>query len=105
MISTAMDLGLIQGFTDLVANVTGTVQADIRVTGSGADPHLLGFIDIRNGAFGVPLAGGSYTGLDTRVDLTPDGVHLKEFQILDEHAKLSHAPSVTTTSARVDRSN
>ena len=85
--STAIDLGLIQGFTDLVANVTGTVQADVRVTGSGADPHLLGFVDIRNGAFGVPLGGGSYTGLDTRVDLTPEGVHLKEFQILDEHGR------------------
>ncbi len=85
--STAIGLGLIQGFTDLVANVTGTVQADVRVTGSGADPHLLGFVDIRNGAFGVPLGGVSYTGLDTRVDLTAEGVHLKEFQILDEHGR------------------
>jgi len=85
--STAMNLAVIQGFTDLVANVTGTLQADVRVTGSGADPHVVGFVDIRNGAFGVPLGGVSYTGLDTRIDLTPDAVRLKEFQILDEHGE------------------
>jgi translocation and assembly module TamB len=67
--------------------VTGTLQADVRVTGSGADPHIVGFVDIRKGAFGVPLAGGSYTGLDTRIDLTPEAVRLQEFQILDEHGR------------------
>ncbi|MEO5896733.1 MAG: translocation/assembly module TamB domain-containing protein [Vicinamibacterales bacterium] len=85
--STAMNLAVVQGFTDLVANVTGTLQADVRVTGSGADPHVVGFVDIRKGAFGVPLAGGSYTGLDTRIDLAPDAVRLQEFQILDEHGR------------------
>jgi autotransporter translocation and assembly factor TamB len=83
--STAMDLGLVQGFTDRVANVAGTLQADVRVTGSGADPHFVGYIDIRNGAFGVPLGGVSYSGLNTRIDLTEDHVRLQEFQILDEH--------------------
>jgi autotransporter translocation and assembly factor TamB len=83
--STAINLGLIQGFTDLVTNVTGTLQADVRVTGSGDDPHLKGFIDIRNGSFGVPMAGGTYTGLDTRIELTEDVVKLQEFRILDAH--------------------
>jgi len=85
--STAMNLAVIQGFTDLVANVTGTLQADVRVTGSGADPHIVGFVDIRKGAFGVPLGGVSYTGLDTRIELSPDAVRLTEFQILDEHGE------------------
>src|SRR5687767_6985482 len=83
--STAMSLGLVQGLTDLVADVTGTVQADVRVTGSGDDPHVVGYIDIRNGAFGIPLGGVSYTGLNTRINLTEDVVRLQEFQILDEH--------------------
>ena len=83
--STAMNLALIQGFTDLVTNVTGTLQADVRVTGSGADPHVNGFIDIRGGAFGVPLGGVSFTGLDTRIELTEDLVRLQEFQLRDEH--------------------
>ena len=83
--STAINLGLVQGFTDVVANVTGTLQLDVKVTGSGADPHFNGFIDIRKGAFGVPLGGVSYTGLDTRIELTDDLLRLQEFLIHDEH--------------------
>lgn len=82
--STALGLGIIQGFTDQVANVTGTLEADVRVTGSGDDPHLQGHVDIRNGAFGVPAAGVSYTGLNTRIDLMPDVARIQSFQIIDE---------------------
>lgn len=85
--STALGLGVVQGFTDFVTNVTGTMEADVRVTGSGQDPHLEGHIDIRNGGFGVPLGGVSYTGLNTRIDLTPDKVTLQSFQILDENGE------------------
>ena len=85
--STAMNLAVIQGFTDLVTNVAGTLQADVRVTGSGADPHLNGFVDIRGGAFGVPMGGVSYTGLDTRIELTDDLVKLQEFQLRDDHGQ------------------
>lgn len=85
--SSALDLGVVQGFTDQIANVTGTLQMDVRVTGSGQDPHLDGFIDIRNGAFGVPAGGVSYTGLDTRIELDPDVVRLQQFTIRDEHGE------------------
>jgi autotransporter translocation and assembly factor TamB len=111
--STAMNLAVVQGFTDLVANVTGTLQADVRVTGSGADPHVIGFVDIRKGAFGVPLAGGSYTGLDTRIDLTPEAVRLQEFRILDEHGRALrvqgelgvHEKQVGAVNIRIDAEN
>ena len=83
--STALNLGVVQGFTDYVTNVTGTLQADVRVTGSGHDPHMEGFVDIKGGAFGVPLGGVSYSGLDTRIELEPDRVRLQKFTILDEH--------------------
>ena len=83
--STDLGLGLIQGFTTAVVNVAGTLQADVRVTGSGADPHLQGHIDARNGSFVVPAGGGAYTGLDTRIELEPDLVRIKEFQLRDEN--------------------
>ena len=85
--STDLGLGIVQGFTTLVTNVTGTMQADVRVTGSGQDPHLAGYIDIKNGAFGVPLGGVSYSGLHTRIDLTPDLVRIQKFQLTDEHGE------------------
>ena len=49
--SSLINLGILQGFTNQLTNVTGTVQADVRVTGSGEDPHLNGSVDIRDGAF------------------------------------------------------
>jgi autotransporter translocation and assembly factor TamB len=85
--SSQINLGLVQGLTDAVTDVTGTVQADVHVTGSGHDPHLSGFVNIQNGAFTVPVGGVSYTGLNTRIDLKPDSVELTKFTILDEHGK------------------
>ena len=85
--SNALQLGIIQGFTKEVTQVSGTLQADVRVTGSGHDPHLQGYIDIKNGAFGVPAGGVSYTGLDTRIELAEDVIRLQSFRILDEHGE------------------
>ena len=85
--STAINLGIIQGFTTQIADVQGTLQADVRITGSGQDPHLNGFIDIKNGGFGLPLGGVSYQGINTRIDLTPDVVKLTDFALTDAHGE------------------
>ena len=81
--SSQIDLGVVQGFTSYVTNVTGVLQANFKVTGSGYDPHLDGAIDIKGGAFSAPRLGTSYTGLDTRIDLKPDEVTIGQFRILD----------------------
>jgi autotransporter translocation and assembly factor TamB len=111
--STALGLGMVQGFTNQIANVSGTVEADVRVTGSGDDPHVQGHVDIRNGAFGVPLGGVSYSGLNTRIELTPDTVKLQSFQILDEHGEALnisgelavHEKAVGAVNIRLDSDN
>jgi autotransporter translocation and assembly factor TamB len=81
--SSEVDLGVVQGFTSYLTNVAGVMQANVRVTGSGYDPHLDGAVDIRGGAFAIPELGTNYTGLDTRIELQPDGVNIREFKILD----------------------
>ncbi len=85
--STRVDLGIIQGFTTALTSVTGTVQADVRVTGSGRDPHLNGYIDLQNGAFVVPQANVRFSGLTSRFELLQDRVHIPAFEIKDEHGK------------------
>ena len=85
--TSALDLGLIQGFTTAVTNVSGGLQADIRIQGSGYDPHLSGFAEIRDGAFAVPRLGTSYSGLDTRIDLEEDLIRIRRFEILDENGE------------------
>jgi hypothetical protein len=83
--SSPIDLGIIQGFTSYVSNVTGTLQANFKVGGSGYDPHLDGAIEVHNGAFELPDLGTSYTGFDTRIDLAPDTVKISEMKIVDNH--------------------
>ena len=84
--SSPIDLSVIQGFTSSVTNVTGTMQANIDVAGSGYDPHLNGAVEIKNGAFDVPDLGTSYTGLDTRIDLTPEALRIAQMNVVDNHA-------------------
>ncbi|CAN5655313.1 hypothetical protein BH24ACI4_BH24ACI4_26910 [soil metagenome] len=111
--STAIDLGFLQGLTTQVTNITGTLQADVRVTGSGQDPHVEGFVDIKGGAFGVPLGGVSYSGLDTRIELAEDVVRLQKFSILDEEGQplnvsgelAVHAREVGAVNIRIDAKN
>jgi len=83
--SSRIDLGIVQGFTNQVTNVTGTLQADVRVTGSGEDPHLQGYVDVQNGGFAVVQAGTRFTGMTTRIELQPERIHIPKFQILDQH--------------------
>ena len=86
--SSQIDLGVIQGFTSYVTDVTGALQANVKVTGTGHDPHLDGVIDIRGGAFAIPDLGTAYTGLDTRVDLKADAVTISDMRIVDEHQQV-----------------
>ena len=85
--STRIDLGIVQGFTRELTNVTGTMQADVHVTGSGSDPHLNGYVDLQNGAFGVVQAGVDFRGMTTRIELDQDRIRVPRFQILDQHGK------------------
>jgi TamB, inner membrane protein subunit of TAM complex len=83
--TSQINLGVIQGFVPYVTNVTGTMQANVKVTGSGYDPHVDGAVDIKGGAFSIPDLGTSYSGLDTKIDLKPDLVTINEFRILDKN--------------------
>jgi hypothetical protein len=83
-----VNLGIVQGFTSYVTNVTGTLQANVHVTGTGRDPHVDGVIDIRGGAFEIPDLGTAYTGLDTRINLAAEAINIAEMRILDEHQQV-----------------
>jgi hypothetical protein len=85
--TSQIDLGVVQGFTPYITDVTGTLQANFTVTGSGYDPRINGAIDINGGAFAVPDLGASFSGLDTRIDLKPDTVTINQFRILDKHGQ------------------
>lgn len=111
--STAISLAVVEGLTNQLTNVTGTLEVDVHVAGSGQDPHLNGFVDIKNGAFGVPAAGGTFSGLSTRIELQPDAVRIREFQLLDHHGEklriagelAVHARQVGAVNVSIDSDN
>ena len=86
--SSQVDLGLIQRLTTYVSDVTGALQANVTVTGTGQDPHFNGTIDVRGGTFTIPELGTAYTGLDTRIDLKTDVVTISEMRIVDAHQQI-----------------
>jgi len=111
--TTEIGLGMVQGFTSQITNVTGTLQVDVHVTGAGEDPHVEGFVDVKGGAFGVPATGVSYSGLDTRIELTPDAVRIPALRIIDEEGEpisisgelAVHARSVGAVNIKIDSDN
>jgi autotransporter translocation and assembly factor TamB len=83
--STPIDLGLVQGFTTALTNVTGTLQAKLDVSGTASDPRPAGDITISNAAFMVTPTGVGYTNLDGKIDIQPDKVHIGRITVRDNH--------------------
>jgi TamB, inner membrane protein subunit of TAM complex/AsmA family len=83
--SSPLGLGIIQGFTDEITNVQGTVEAHLHVTGSAQDPHPSGAITLADGAMTVPSTGVAYSHMSGRVDLQEDRVHIEQITVLDNH--------------------
>jgi autotransporter translocation and assembly factor TamB len=85
--SSPIDLALVQGFTDALSNVAGTVEAHVTVTGTAQDPQPDGAVTIQNAAFKVEASGVQYTDLDGRIDLQKERVHIDEIRVLDNQKK------------------
>ena len=83
--STPIDLGLVQGFTTALTNVKGTLQANVDITGSAADPHPVGTVSLANGSLTIPETGVTYTNVQGQIDLLPDKVHIDNISVLDNH--------------------
>ena len=77
--------GLIQGFTTELTNVSGTLQANLDVTGSAADPHPSGLITLQKGAFTVKSTGVPYNTVEGKIELQPDRIRIGAISALDNH--------------------
>jgi hypothetical protein len=82
--STPIDLGLIQGLTTAVTDVTGQMQLDMRVKGRGRDVAFEGFVKVDQGAFTVAATGAQYTGLNTSLQFEPSRLVVDGLRILDD---------------------
>ena len=83
--SSPMNLGVVQGFTNAITNVTGTFQAHLNVGGTAADPQPTGEVTLNDGAFSVETVGVRYTNIAGKIHVQPDRVHIDAITLLDNH--------------------
>ena len=83
--SSGIDLGLVEGLTDVVRNVNGQLLIDARASGTSDDPHFIGAISIDRAAFDVASSGVKYKNARVGLTLTEDRVAVDSFRIEDSH--------------------
>ena len=83
--SSPMNLGVVQGFTNAITDVTGSFQAHLKVAGTAADPQPSGVVTLDDGALSVAATGVRYTNIDGQIDVQADRVHIDAITLLDNH--------------------
>ena len=81
--STAIDLGLVEGITSIVRNVTGQARLDVHVIGTGRDPHFDGSLSFDRAGFLVAATGAQYRNASAAVGLASDRVTVESLHIED----------------------
>ena len=85
--SSPIDLGILEGVTNVVHEVSGQLQLNVTVVGSGEDPHFEGTVDMRNAAFAVRTTGSRYQNGRLSVRLAPDCVSVQELHVEDTRGR------------------
>ena len=81
--SSHVDLGLIEGVTDVLRNVTGGVQIDVRAVGTARDPHFVGTVTVANAGFLVADTGARYKNASADLTLAQDRITVNALHIDD----------------------
>jgi autotransporter translocation and assembly factor TamB len=81
--SSHIDLGLVEGVTDVLRSVTGDVQLDVRAAGTAGDPHFTGVVAVDRAGFLVAATGSRYQNASMHLTLasdrlTVDALHLED---------------------------
>jgi translocation and assembly module TamB len=83
--SSPINLGVVQGFTTALTEVTGSFEAHVKIGGTAADPQASGAITLSDGAVTVAPTGVRYTNIDGAIEVRPDRIHIDAITLLDNH--------------------
>jgi autotransporter translocation and assembly factor TamB len=84
--SSPINLGLLEGATDAVRNVTGTAQINVNAVGSSLEPQFDGSVDIANAGFLVAATGSRYKNGRASLKFTHDLATVESFHVEDSGA-------------------
>ena len=85
--SSTISLGLIEGITDVVRDVSGTIALDVKAIGTSRDPHLDGRIAIANAGFFVVPTGSTYRNARAALTLTRDRITVESLHVEDTEGR------------------
>lgn len=81
--SSTVSLGLVEGLTDVVRNVSGEVRLDVKAVGTSRDPHMDGTIELTNAGFVVTATGARYQNARGQFGLARDKIAVESLHIED----------------------
>ena len=81
--SSTISLGLIEGITDVVRNVSGEITIDVKAIGTSRDPHLDGQFTIANAGFLVVPTGSKYKNTRGQFALASERISVESLHIED----------------------
>ena len=81
--SSPISLGLVEGVTDVIRNVTGEIRVDVRVIGTSHDPHFAGSVNIVNAGFLATATGATYKNGRAAITLARERVTVDTLHIED----------------------
>lgn len=85
--SSGINLGLIEGVTDVIRGVTGDLQLDVRAIGTTRDPHFAGSVAVANAAFTVVGTGSKYKNASLGLTLSPDRITVDALHVEDANGR------------------
>jgi autotransporter translocation and assembly factor TamB len=81
--SSSISLGLVEGVTDVVRDVSGQLRVDVKAVGSSRDPHFDGTIDVTDAAFLVAASGARYKNGRAVLRLSVDRMTVESLHVED----------------------
>jgi autotransporter translocation and assembly factor TamB len=100
--SSTISLGLVEGVTDVIRNVSGEIKLDVRAIGTSHDPHLDGSVDVQNAAFLATATGAKYKNGHAVLRLARERMTVETLHLEDDSGRpLDVRGSLATHELRV----
>lgn len=74
----------VQGFSmNAITNTEGYVSGNLKITGTTAQPNILGKVKFNNAGLEIAKTGSDFRNLDDEIDFTSRGIEFNNFKIKD----------------------
>ena len=82
--SSSIDLGLVEGVTNVVQKVSGRLELNVKAIGTSRDPHFAGTVAVADAGFVVSATGSRYKNARAVVTLASDRISVDALHVEDE---------------------